>query len=829
MPSHSHVPSTDTKPRYLLGAIKEFFNGWDNGAGYVKVALWALGLGVSAIYIPYILAGAFVLAVGYAAYAVYTEHKINKVETEKKRERQRLAKKISSLEEDLVDVIKQEIKWKFNLKEMSESKEAMLHAKLVSTYPSLDKNASLSLQKSNESLLRSLLRDYFYTLNSSRLSSQELSKRQKQALPKRQKILDLIEDVTGYHPGDADFHKKMHHFLKGDGQLQTNFKRFFSAEEKQQLPENSLSSSIKKNALGAWQAFKRQKRKRQIAKGILEVAIDFMTGAGIVSTILGVLTVANVIVATAPLLFPFIGALVVGGLAFATISLAIRVISTDRAKKNLKYLNREIDQHKTKITLIQRLTKIHKKSHSLQEKAEGLYQMEDDFMEEDEEQNQKWNQKQKKPKIPASVYARMIMGTACHVILGAALAIAVGIGIAYLGTLIFPSLAFVSSSLWVGGSLSIFYVYRSIKEQVKSKQNEIKKIQRVEEKKQRFQEKHKGNNSAIEDLKKSRRNILKELIQEYICFINYQREQGCLNNRHYPKQEKIFSIIEEVAGIERGEDENGRLLPLGDDRFYNQLAYYIKGHAKDSTKANDLVQKFKDLFQAQWPKITETTMDANDPLVKKLPITKAKVDANDPGVKEKPSAFKKCRDFFKKHTLAFLGVAVMGFSIPFFLSGGLALSVIVPVACVIVGAYLISRYTDSRSKKNVLKLSQEETKLKLIEHKHKIINLKKVAHASPTVKRINSFVESRRERKQVRPDLNQTPRDPEDRSVKRMPPRKTSQVNTDDNMAGTNMPKVVQSKVNFFPTASRDLFAGSSSSGPLDSADKPQNVGRVKK
>lgn len=721
MSKSSHIPTKSQKNLgYLLVAAREFLNGFDNGGGYVKLPIWALGLSVTAFFAPYVLIGGGIFAVIYLIRALADEYENNKKEQEKIAQKRNQIASLLAIEEELKATIEANLEYeedihayllsariaKKNEQEIELELKKLVQNKLKQKYPFFSQPADDD-KETNKPLLMALLRDYFAALGDIEVHSGS-------KLPSQNKILKLVQKVTGFNPYHTTFHNEMQAYLASDPSLQASFAKVFPNGEIEST-NTGLWSKFKKTLNNTASFIKNMKKLRHLGKKLIDFLSDWGTGSGITAALM---TMFGIVVAGSVVAWPLIVAIVGSGLLFGIISLSYQLISGDRNKRNVRKLDAEVDQNQTKLELSKRLLKIQKdpkkialKKFKLEKEAIAQVHEERNHVEPNEEMP--LIEKTKGKKISAWTYARMGLGIASQTLLAISLGMIISLGIVWVGTLLWPALPLLVPTLGFGGVLSLFYIYRSLKAEIKSIKSELNKIEQVSEHKHFLISKYKNNEQVTIDLKKQNPELLKEVLEEYVSLLqNLGGKNAKHSNGKYPKQEKIFSLIESVAGVKRNLDAAGKLQLCGDDSFYNALAHYIKGSSKDSSEANALVQKFKNLHY--------------DPLVSPS-ITNENVNADDPKVNKKEGFFKKAGSFIKDNFFPFIGFAAIGLMLPLFLMGP-QIAIVAGIAAVIVTAFVVAKVVSTISQRSTNKLNQKELRYNLIDRKHKIAKQNKEVH-----------------------------------------------------------------------------------------------------
>lgn len=661
---------------YLLAGCKEFFNGFDSGAGLVKLPLFALGIIVSIFYAPFILIGGTLFAILFVARAIH-EEKINiRKEQEKIAQHNKLEQELLLLESQLIATLKKTL--------APDSKNT--HELLWSYNPAFNERYKLLAYKNIvakettcEILLRYLLRDYLDALG----PHLDLYRKSNGKLPKENKILRLVQQVVGVPLHHPEFNAKLAPVFGDDEELKSRFFKFAGAAQNVSDSENKEQTRWEK-----FKAFlKNSKTLRSLGRRIVDFISDFGTGAGITA---GLLSLFGVLVATAPLSWPIIVAVIASGLIFAGLNLAYNAYVQKKRNTHIKLLEKNISEKEIKLAIAKRHLKVHTKlpgKLALMQQENNLFQHEHnarDF-------------KETPAKISPLTYARMTLGIMGQVISAVSLGLIVGVGLAWLGTLLFPALPFVLPSLIAGKGMALYYVVRSIKTEIKSAKAQITKIQEVELAKQQLQHKYQDRFNLSSDFSKTNQMLLQETLEHYLNFI-----QECNENKKqtkYDNQEKIFTLIEDCAGIKRGQDKNGKNCEIGNNEFYDALAHYLTMGSTDPRRTHELVSRFKQLHHPH----------------------SAPVDVHNPAVNKKDSKLKIVGSFLKEHSFSFLGALSIGILVPAFLIGPQA-AIIGIIASVIVAAYVVHRVTNWYSQKYNTKLDQDKMKVALIERKYKLID-----------------------------------------------------------------------------------------------------------
>jgi lipopolysaccharide export LptBFGC system permease protein LptF len=724
MSDSSHTPSGTVKIfGSIVGTVKEFVNGFDMGSSIPKIPLWILGITVTAIFAPYIIGGGLALAVAYLLRAAYKEYKSNQEELEKLERKGKLDRQLLLLDEELSEKLIESMK---NLPHfrallldarLSQGSErgAQTILQLATKKTFLEKYAPLSqnitTKATNQQLLKCVLSDYFAAFGENPTEF----KKENGKLPSQRKILNLIEKVTGYSSFQPNFHANMNNFLADDRELQNKFNQSFPDSD---LSEDGIWSALKNKFVALKATIKNQKKLRHAGKYFLDFLNDFGTGAGITGSLLSVFGVLIVGTAVA---WPLVVAVIGSGFLYGGIAFAYNLIRHDTRRRNSRVLDSEIEQQETRIELSKHLLKIQNQEKLRGFSRFGYYSNADNnnsVFDQGAELNHQVNKKTAPIKqkvnanIPTSFYLRAGLGIVCQTISTVALAVCVSLGVVWIGALLFPVVPFVMPTLILGGVLSALSLYRSLKSAAKSINKEVAKFQEVAEHKQQLLDKYPQNEQVRADLTKDNRTLLRETLSEYISFVRQLGNEKAKNAKgKYPKQEKIFSLIEAISGAKRHADGQGRIAITGDDTFYNEVAKCLKGDAKESAAANALAQDFKNLFLHSPPGLTNSRVNADDPLLKK------------------ESFLKKAGGFIEDHPFVFISVVSLSIMLPLFLAGPQLILVGV-VGGLIFGGSMLIKITSTLSEKNVKSLQDKKAKFDIIDRKHKLIKHQERPHHS---------------------------------------------------------------------------------------------------
>ncbi len=573
-------------------------------------------------------------------------------------------------------------------KRLKKNFELVVEKAFIQRYPLLAQN-NLTSKANNQQLLKYVLKDYFAAFNNNLAAY----KRPSGKLPSQTKILDLIERVTGLNRYQSDFYQEMNNFLADDKQLQKKFQQFVPGADS---PEKGIWPSIKNIFSKLQLAIKAQKKLRRFGKYASNFIADFGTVSCLVASFL---VIYGVIVPGVVVAWPLMVAIIAGGVLYGVVGLAYSYFRDNDRRRNNRSLDVEIEACETKIELVKRLFKIHKHKDKLEHSEEKLF--------EESKKGGPVLEHKVKANIPASFYFRAGLGILGRVISSVSIGILIGMGIIWIASLAFPALPVIIPTLVLGGGLSVHYLYSSLKAEIKSINEEIDKYQEVEVRKQQLIEKFKNNPQVHTDLSSDNRTLLKRTLSEYLMYISHlggEKAKGI--NGKYPKQEKLFNLIEQICGIKRTVDDEGRLAIKGDDLFYDKMANSLKGGSQDSVAANNLTQEFKNLFF--------------DPSSPTPGLSAAKVNADNPLAHKKASFFKKVRGFVE-NPLFCLSVVSLAIALPLCLVGPQVI-IVAPIAAVIFVGCLGSMIASKLSEKNKALLDNENSKLAIIDRKHKLIN-----------------------------------------------------------------------------------------------------------
>lgn len=737
MRSPSEIPhKADKFLGIAFGGVRDFIDNFGTGANFVKIPLYLSGLSVLTAYAPYAVSAGGVFAGLCFAKVAYDEHVANKKEHEKVAKRVLLDKQLELAQAETLETITKEFTKSEDIRRVyireafeNHKKESEIHAsvnnaikqKIVAKYPSL-LSGDVPSKARNKLLLQCLLEEYLNTFG----ENPGVYRKQNGKYPFENNLTKVIQKVTGLNPRSPNFHPEVFESLKRVD-LREKYLRMFP--EAANMVEPARGSFIIEQVKRFRAFFKRQKKLRYVLDNAFGFLMNVASGAGLSASLMRLF---GVLAAGAPISWPLMIVVAVGGLVFGGVSLTYALTRGKQRKANNKSLDQEIAAAEVELELTNQLRKFYKNRSKLTlRQSLGTTS------------RQKQERPQPKVDYPLSMLIRMGIGVASKVIVGMATAVAVGLGIAFVASVFFPALPILAPTLAIGGGFSAYYIYKFVKDEVDSIKKEVATMQEVAELKQSLFDRYKDNAVVSErvhlDLQKDNRTLLKEVINDYLEFIQTRGGNQAKNLKgKYPKQEKIFKLLEDLTGAKRTFDEKGRLHRLGDDKFYNEIAKYLKG--KDQSQealaaANSEVQKLKSLFVTQ-----------NDPAAG---LTTSPVNANDPAINKKVSLWKKGLNFLKDHGIGFASIACMAIVIPLFLAGPQAM-IVAPVAAVVIGGYLIGKVVSHFSAKKQTALNQEKGKYSAIARKFKLKD--KIANR-PTQNQVLGLIQEHEEQVKERPVL----------------------------------------------------------------------------
>jgi hypothetical protein len=677
--------------------LQGFFDGFSTGAGLVKLPIWLKGLTPGLSSSPYVVAGGALAGLLFIVKARNDEKENNQKEQNQLNKKASLGQQIAiNLEETLVALTEKlahevdvaNIRAQAHQQRKSQAEVDAIVRKAIVEKASLKYSHLLEkatpTRSANKQLLKSILRDYVNSFG----DEADRYRKARGKFPSQSKIEKLIQRITGFNRYSPGFYDQVCQFLSDDPATAEKYRRLFP-DRAVEPPRSFIAQQVDK-VRAFW---KSQKTLRHVVVGVLGFLGNASAGSGLTAS---TLKLFGVISAGAPVAWPILAVIAVGGLVYSGIAAVLNYKRTKVRAANLKVLDEEIKASEDKLELSRRLKKIHKNQYK-------LHLHKDTF-----DQSQAPERAVRhvvQVKLPTSTYIRMGLGLLGKIITGAADAMMLGLGIAWLGTIAFPALSIIAPTLYIGGGLTSFFIFKSLKEEVKSIKHELATLQEVAEIRQHLQEKHRNKVGFQAELLKDSRILLKEVIQDYVKYVSSLGDNAHVNGK-YKRQEKILSLIEQVIGVKRPEDEGGRKLhPLGNDAFYNHLAKFLKGPGENSGQANSIAQSLKSLLVKQ-PNLN-------------VSLSFAAVNADDPAVNKKQSLWSKGLDFFKNNGLGIVGALCAGFILPLFLAGP-QFVIILPVAAVVIGGFAISKIAAHYSEKNVAKLAAEKATYTMIERKYSL-------------------------------------------------------------------------------------------------------------
>ncbi len=681
-----------------FSSLQGFFDGFSTGAGLVKLPLWLKGLTPGLSAAPYVVGGGALMGALFVVKAVFDESENNKKEQlqldKKTLLAQQLAAKIQetflTLADKLahdVDVANIRARAQADRKSQVEIEalvQKVMKEKTNKRYSHLLEEATPTKSK-NKQLLKNILRDYVDSFGDEANRYRKASGK----FPSQSKIEKLIQRVTGLNRYSPEFYDEVCALLSDDHLTQQRY-RFMFRNHALKPPQSFIGQQVDR-VRAFW---KKQKTLRHIVVGVLGFIANASAGAGLTAS---TLKLFGVISSGAPVAWPILAVIAVGGLIYSGIAAALTLKRNKVRAGNLKSLSEEIKASEDKLELSRQLKKIHKNQHKLQAHKDTFDQ-------------RRVPDPTLKPvvqvKLPASTRIRMGFGLAAKLISGAADAMMLGLGIAWLITLAFPAIALLGPTLYIGGAFTGFSIFKSLKDEVKSIKHELATMQEVAEIRQHLMDKHRHKVGFQAELDKEPRLILKDVINDYVKYVN-SLGADAQTHAKYNRQEKVLALIERMIGVKRPTDERGNLVhPLGDDAFYNHIAKFLKGKGENSAHANTIAQSLKTLL------VKQPSIHAG--------LTLASVNADDPAVNKTQSIWSKGFDFLKKNALGIIFAVCVGCILPLFLAGP-QVAIVLPVLAVVVGAYAIGKVVEHHSAKKVASLEAEKARYEMIERRHSVL------------------------------------------------------------------------------------------------------------
>lgn len=703
MPAPSKPTTADYFLGHAFGSLKKFFDGFDSGAGVVKLRYYLTGIYtiVGAAYAPYVVSGGVIFGLLCVAKIIHEESVNNFIELEKINRLKKLHVQLASYHATTLQAIKQDIlnsaeikalarQWGKTKKEAEVTRlvQQEVQKKIAERYSDLLVFSRPTAEK-NRAFLKVVLREYLNSFGPNPV----MYRKPNGNYPSQDKIAKLIQNIENINAKSPDFHSKVADLLKDDPALQQQYKKMFP---QQLLPEDQTFWSFCTQQINNFRAFfKRQRTLRHFVSNAVGFVTNLASGSGLSA---GLLKLFGVITAGVPVSWPLLAVVAAGGLIYGGVNLAYNLGRNNVRLSNIKSLDKEIKHVENSLQLNTRLRKIHKNQEKLKY-YRGLNAHK-------ELHNPEKQVARVKASFPWSTYIRIGLGIFGNTIVAASSAMMTGFGMAWLGALLFPVLPIVAPTLIAGGALSGFYIFRTLKAEVKALKAEFALNQEVAEYKQLLREKYNSPEFKV-DLAKDSRTLLETVIKQYITYIKNNGGDHFRNNKgRFPQQEKIMQHIENAVGMTRPIAENGKAARFGNDELYNRLAQYLQGN--DKNNENTVAKELKELL------VRPSDVDA------KVGLTLAAPNANDPVINQKPGFFARTLKVLQEHgfvTVAAVSTAIM---LPLFLGGPQAI-IIAPVAAVIVGAFVIAKIASHYADKNRAALSDERNKCQLIERNYKLL------------------------------------------------------------------------------------------------------------
>jgi hypothetical protein len=668
---------------YISRGYRDGVSGGDTGYTLYKAALilliatGAIGGIVSGFAIPIIVAGAVTVPLFYLS-GLIDEHARNEQEDEKLAELKELELEVEELERQV---------------------------------GSLDQASQIN----NEELLKRVLTAYFTRLDfvgdsKNILKYLKLKKRTyTHQLPSQESMLRLIESVTGLDRNESDFVGKL---------------KFFSSNawnHDQEFQEHILSFAMSAlNISGGPEEvnevdYHQKEKKKTLLDRIFRFGKNLMTFIARSGTggwlVFGSSVLLGFIIAGTPISWPIIAV----GLTVALLSggasvLYNRYIFKDY-KKNLKEIDKDKNNLKTRYELLYKLHKHEKNIKKIYQDSDQDNSVTSNGHRTDFIQHFEFASTARKAISPI---IKQAYGLGLGFLIGASVAALILLLLAtVLPPLGVPLLALTIAGL-VGGILfGVRYGYfmgKANKREVEAEQNRDQQLNRkccdyqIRLDQLCVQSRIGVGEYRIENLlKKSKRVLLKQLLDEFNRY-NDKPSQASPDIAHLlEKKEKIFLKIEEITGIKRL--RNNGIPDNNDASFYDKLAWYLK---KDKTPNVDYVlsvQTFK-----------EHVLNPTGELPANSEINPQKPAFTWTWAEIKPRLREVNSFIASKHIYPLLaGALAVAFPLAFVLFGPVAPIPIFITAAIVIGIYVASKVCEVKAAKHARRLDNIEKKLSLID------------------------------------------------------------------------------------------------------------------
>jgi hypothetical protein len=670
---------------YISRGYRDGVSGGDTGYTLYKAALILLiatgviGGIVSGFAIPIIVAGAVTVPLFYIS-GLIDEHERNEQEDEKLAELEELTKEVKTLEESEFQATQ---------------------------------STSQEYQITDKELLKRVLKAYFTRLefvgdSKHILDSLKAKKRTTtRQLPSQESMLRLIESVTGLDRNESNFVGKL---------------KFFSSNawnHDQEFQEHVLSFAMSAlNISGGPEQvnevdYRQKEKEKTLLDRIFRFGKNLMTFIARSGTggwlVFGSSVLLGFIIAGTPIGWPII----VVGLTVALLSGGASVLYNryifKEYKKNLKEIDKDKNNLKTRYELLYKL-------HKHEKNIEKIYQGSD----QDNSATSNGHRTDFIQYFEFASTARKAISPIIKQAYGLGLGFLIGASVAALILLLLatvlpplgvPLLALTIAGL-VGGTLyGVRYGYfmgKANKREVEAEQNRDQQLNQkccdyqIRLDQLRVQSPISSDEYRIENLlKRSKRVLLKQLLDEFNRYDD-KPSQASPNIAHLlEKKEKIFLKIEEITGIKRL--RNDGIPDNNDASFYDKLTWYLQ---KDKTlNAVNSVQAFK-----------EHVLNPTGELPANREINPQKPAFTWTWAEIKPRLREVNRFIASKHIYPLLaGALAVAFPLAFVLFGPVAPIPIFITAAIVIGIYVASRVCDSKAAKHARRLDNIEKKFSLID------------------------------------------------------------------------------------------------------------------
>jgi len=203
-------------------------------------------------------------------------------------------------------------------------------------------------------------------------------------------------------------------------------------------------------------AIKKQKALRHVGKSAMDFISDFGLGAGITTALL---ILFGFIIFGNPVGLACLALIIGSGIFYAGVSFFYQRVSGNRARRNMRTLENEIEQEELTLQLAKKNLKVLKKGHQFEVNKSAYHLPEGSIAIE--------------AHLTMLTKLRMGIGMMGQAVLAIGIGMIISLGLVWIATVIFPVLPLLGPTLILGSALSVFYIYRALKRGTKQIINEI--------------------------------------------------------------------------------------------------------------------------------------------------------------------------------------------------------------------------------------------------------------------------------------------------------------------------------------------------------------------